>query len=90
MANLVTVNSKPNCPYCVQAKAWLEMKKIPYQVVDHPDDDLRLKFYEELSVKFGRPVRTMPAIILTMDGDDTLIGGFEDLKKSGLTAEALE
>ncbi|HVO26014.1 MAG TPA: glutaredoxin 3 [Candidatus Margulisiibacteriota bacterium] len=59
------------CPYCVQAKALLRHKGVPFDEVDvGGDDDLRNRMIEVS----GR--RTVPQIFI----NDRPIGGFEDLR----------
>lgn len=78
---MITIYSKPNCPYCVRAKLLMEVKRIPFREI-HVDigqpheagnmyinrDDLKAVFPE---------VRTLPLIL---DGDSK-IGGFTELQE---------
>lgn len=63
------VYSSPNCSYCEQAKKLLEMKNLPYTVMDAASS----QFFQDTFVKKG--VRKVPQIF----AGDKHIGGFEQL-----------
>jgi len=69
----VIVYSKPNCQFCVKAKALLTQLEIEYteKVVTK---DISL---EELFEELGKPVRTIPQIVI----DKNHIGGFNELRE---------
>ena len=69
----VTVYSKPACQFCDKAKALLTQLKIEYteRVVTK---DISL---EELFEELGKPVRTIPQIVI----DENHIGGFNELRE---------
>lgn len=70
---MITVYSKNNCPYCVQAKNLLQLKGIEYQEIkidETPDA-------RELMLAEGH--RTVPQIY--KDGKLLVQGGFQGLKK---------
>jgi|MGYP000305709753 glutaredoxin len=69
----VIVYSKPNCQFCVKAKALLTQLEIEYteKVVTK---DISL---EELFEELGKPVRTIPQIVI----DENHIGGFNELRE---------
>ena len=69
----VTVYSKPACQFCDKAKALLTQLKIEYteKVVTK---DISL---EELFEELGKPVRTIPQIVI----DENHIGGFNELRE---------
>lgn len=64
--------SKENCPFCVQAKALLEMKGIEFEERNMNKDWTREQLLEAVP-----NARTVPQIFL----DEELIGGFQELKK---------
>jgi glutaredoxin len=64
--------SKENCPFCVQAKALLELKGIEFEERNINKDYTREQLLEAVP-----NARTVPQIFL----DDKLIGGFTELKK---------
>jgi glutaredoxin len=64
--------SKNQCPYCVQAKALLEMKGIEFEERNVSKDWTKEQLMEAVP-----NARTVPQIFL----DDKLIGGFTELKK---------
>ena len=64
--------SKLNCPFCVQAKALLEMKGIKYEERNVQEDWTKEQLLEAVPT-----ARTLPQIFL----DDNYIGGFTELKK---------
>ena len=69
----VIVYSKPACQFCDKAKALLTQLKIEYteRVVTK---DISL---EELFEELGKPVRTIPQIVI----DENHIGGFNELRE---------
>jgi glutaredoxin 3 len=69
----VVVFSKANCPYCVQAKALLELKGVDYTEVRIDLDSTA----RELMISEGH--RTVPQIY--QDGKVLVEGGFQGLKK---------
>ena len=64
--------SKNSCPYCVQAKALLEMKGIEYEERNVQEDWTKEQLLESVPT-----ARTLPQIFL----DDNYIGGFTELKR---------
>ena len=78
------IYSKPNCTYCVQAKALLTAKNLPYRefimdVGQPKEEDATYVTRDEVLQKFPG-ARTMPQIALVMDGNFQPIGGFNELK----------
>lgn len=75
-----TVYSKPNCPFCDQAKALLKQKNLPYTAIniDVGQPKIEGEQYvsrDEVLAKFPG-LRTVPHIL---NGDVT-IGGFTELR----------
>tara|TARA_A100001011_G_scaffold300595_1_gene313955 strand:+ start:1025 stop:1282 length:258 start_codon:yes stop_codon:yes gene_type:complete len=70
---MITVYSKPQCPYCDKAKHLLTSLGLQYEekVVTK---DLSI---DELFKALGKQVKTIPQIVM----DDTHIGGFNELKE---------
>jgi glutaredoxin len=58
--------TKPGCPYCVDAKAWLEQNGCPFEALDITKDVKVLREWRELSGGVGVPVLT--------HGKDLVIG----------------
>lgn len=76
----VFIHSKDGCPYCVEAKSWLDQHGIPFKEVLHNDDAERQAFYDSLGLHDRQ--RSVPQIIM-FDGDEFhRIGGLADLKVS--------
>lgn len=71
--------SKPDCPYCVQAKNLLEQKGIEY--LEHKIGDGWTK--EDL-LEAVPNARTVPQIFI----DGELVGGFSDLRAKFLAEAA--
>ena len=70
---MITVYSKPQCPYCDKAKHLLTSLGLQYEekVVTK---DLSI---DELFKALGKQVKTIPQIVM----DDTHIGGYNELKE---------
>jgi glutaredoxin 3 len=69
----VIVYSMDNCPYCVQAKALLAMRGVPFEekVIVWEDEPHRNEIFARSGMK------TFPQIF----HGDVLIGGYSDLKE---------
>jgi glutaredoxin 3 len=80
----LTVHSKTDCPWCVRAKAALAKHHVPYTEIVHDQEDERQGLYAQLAAQFGRPVKTVPQIVLKDGAQEHLIGGHDDLINSGL------
>jgi glutaredoxin 3 len=66
----VQIYTKRYCPYCVQAKALLDRKKVPYEEIDaEGKDELRTWLAEASGQK------TVPQIFV----DGRPLGGFTDI-----------
>lgn len=76
----VKVYSKDNCTFCVQAKALLRSKGVPFEEILLNDDEKRAQFYKEC----GPGVRSMPQIFV----DGVRIGGFRELQQSDVFTRA--
>jgi glutaredoxin 3 len=70
MAKVLMVKKNP-CPYCDRAKNLLDGKGIPFEVIDLTDKMDELQAWKE---KTGW--KTVPMIFI----NDTLVGGYTDLK----------
>lgn len=72
----LVIFGRPGCPFCVRAvdlAQQLEAKKgATYTYVDMFDENLTR---EDVAAKVGRPVQTVPQILL----DESYIGGYTDL-----------
>jgi glutaredoxin 3 len=64
--------SKDACPFCVQAKALLELKGIKFEERNVSQDWTREQLLEAVP-----NARTLPQIFL----DNKLVGGFTELRK---------
>jgi len=64
--------SKNQCPFCVQAKALLELKGIEFEERNVSTDWTKEQLLEAVPT-----ARTLPQIFL----DDNYIGGFTELRK---------
>jgi len=64
--------SKDACPFCVQAKALLELKGIEFEERNVSQDWTREQLLEAVP-----DARTLPQIFL----DNKLVGGFTELRK---------
>ena len=64
--------SKDACPFCVQAKALLELKGIEFE-----ERNVSKEWTREQLLEAVPNARTLPQIFL----DDKLVGGFTELRK---------
>lgn len=70
MMATVIMYSKATCPYCIKARALLDLKKVHFREI-HIDGDVSLR--NEMIAKSGR--QTVPQIFI----DNQPIGGCDDL-----------
>lgn len=70
---MITVYSKPNCPYCDQAKIWLEKNNLEFITVDVTEDLEALEFLKE------KGHRSVPQIY--QEKNLLVEGGFNGLKE---------
>lgn len=70
---MITVYSKQNCPYCVQAKKLLESKGIDYEEIRIDEDESAKQFV------LSQGHRSVPQIY--KDGSLLVEGGFQGLAK---------
>lgn len=78
--NEIEVYTSQNCPYCIKAKKLLQMLKLEY--TEHNVDNSFDEMCKDVGERFGRPVSTVPQIII----NGNYIGGYTDLEalyKSG-------
>ena len=74
------VFTKPNCGYCVKAKALLDKLNIPFEEyklstgMASGDGEVTI---EQMFEMIGKQVRSMPQIM----SDDKHIGGYTDLRE---------
>jgi len=66
--------SKPNCPFCVQAKELLEKSGIPFEERNIVESDM---WTREMLLEAVPGAKTVPQIFM----NDVLVGGFDDLKR---------
>jgi glutaredoxin len=70
---MITVYSKNNCPYCVQAKNLLTLKGINYEEIKIDEDSEAREFV------LGEGHRTVPQIY--QDGKLLIEGGYQGLAR---------
>lgn len=70
---MITVYSKPNCPYCDKAKYLLKSLGLQYEEKTVTKD----LSVEELYKVLDKQVRTIPQIVI----DKNHIGGYNELKE---------
>jgi glutaredoxin 3 len=70
---MITVYSKNNCPFCVQAKSLLQLKGVEFEEVKIDESTEAREFV------VGEGHRTVPQIY--KDGKLLVEGGFQGLKK---------
>lgn len=67
----IYARKEPPCPFCINAKRWLQSNNLLYQEFDINEGDNRA----QLDARLGQPARTVPQIFI----DGELIGGYTDL-----------
>lgn len=70
---MITMYSKPNCPYCDRAKVWLEKNGFSYETVNVYEDESALEFIKQ------RGHKTVPQIYF--NGEVLVEGGYTGLSK---------
>ena len=70
---MLTVYSKNNCPFCVQAKSLLQLKGVEFEEIKIDEDSEAREFV------LGEGHRTVPQIY--KDGKLFVEGGFNGLRK---------
>ena len=73
---MLTIYSKNNCGYCVQAKSLLKNNDIPFEEINIEEDADQMKFI------LSEGHRTMPQIY--KDGKLFVEGGFQGLQGLGI------
>lgn len=68
---MITIYTKPNCPYCVKAKSWLDNNNIEYQEINILEDENSRTMLKEHGHK------TVPQIYL--NGKLLVEGGYTGL-----------
>jgi glutaredoxin 3 len=72
---------KPGCPWCVQAMAWLDQRRIPYQVLDVIGDPAAWAEMHRLSGQTRAPVLEVGGRVLADFGVPELERFWKDLEK---------
>jgi glutaredoxin 3 len=72
----VYMRENPPCPFCINAKKWLENNGLAFVQHDVMVGDNK----SQLDARLGHPAMTVPQIFV----NDQLIGGYTDLVKSDL------
>ena len=70
---MLTIYSKTVCPYCVNAKNYLQAKNIPFREINIEQDEEAREFIQQ------QGLRTVPQIF--MDGKIFVEGGWSGLSK---------
>ena len=78
----ITINSKTNCPFCEDARAFLSSHGIPFVETKIDDDDARAALYDRLGLAGDQ--RRVPQVMLTYAGEHMRIGGARELRTSGV------
>lgn len=70
---MITLYTKPQCPYCDRAKEWLDKNNLPYKTVNVLEDEISLNMLKE------EGHRSVPQIYLY--GELFVEGGYTGLAK---------
>jgi len=71
------IYSKPDCPYCVKAKALLDETRIPYKEIVIGKDITVERLFEEFKLNGQPQPKSAPQIIL----HGKYVGGFKELQQ---------
>lgn len=71
---MIKIYTKPNCPYCLKAKAFFDSKELKYELIDLSEGNNREIFLETI-VKERPFIKTVPQIFI----NEEYIGGYTDL-----------
>lgn len=74
----IVVYSKSDCPFCTKAKAWLDERGIPFDLVVIDNVQERQNMYDRLVCVGSK--RTVPQIVV----DGVRLGGYAELLASDL------
>ena len=78
------VYSKPNCTYCVQAKALIASKGLEYLEIHLDQGQEKFKGNKYIAMESFKEMlpeaKTVPQIFYSQDTHYQYIGGFDDLK----------
>ena len=78
----ITINSKTNCPFCEDAKAFLSSQGIPFVETKFDGHHARNALYDRLGLLGDQ--RRVPQVMLTYAGENMRIGGAHELRMSGV------
>ena len=78
----ITINSKTNCPFCEDAKAFLADLGIPFEEAKYDDTAGRNVMYDRLGLVGDQ--RRVPQVMLMYGGEHLRIGGVDKLRVSGI------
>lgn len=85
--NMIEIYTTETCPFCMKAKRLLKMLDLNY--TEHNVDNSFNEMTKKLSEKYGKPISTVPQIII----NNKYVGGYTDLEalhKSGKLDEYLK
>ena len=66
----VLIYTKPNCPFCVKAKQWMQDKNVQYKEINVSEEEKFINMQKKIP-----GAKTVPQIFV----NDKLIGGYDDL-----------
>ena len=82
----IKIYSKTKCNFCKKLKTFLDEKSITYEEILLDDDKERQRFYQTISMKEKKTIKTVPQIYRTLDngvnwehigGYDNFMNGFQ-------------
>jgi glutaredoxin len=75
---MIRVYGYDDCPFCQKAKKLLTEEGLEYDYVEIPSKEGRTMFLDQRG--FKPPHRTFPRTYVLVDGEEKLIGGYDDLE----------
>lgn len=74
----VIIYGKENCVNCEKSKMLCQIKSVEFKTLLLGNDYTA----EELQMRVGSSVRSLPQIFISEAGEDRYIGGYEELRQS--------
>lgn len=80
----VTIYGKENCSFCKRSVSLCKRKDVDYNyitIVDNVSDNNIEATKSDVEKRIGHTFRTVPKILMEIDGKEEYIGGFDELNQ---------